>query len=281
MSWHLGRLAALDFEATGTDPRTARIVTCCGALVGGETPPEVTSWMVDPQVEIPAEATEIHGITTETARTRGTHPTVALPQIVEWLHQVATGGTPLVVFNAPYDLTLLDRELRRHVKQLGGPGIGGLLAQLRVVDPLAIDKALDRYRKGKRTLEATCQVYGVALNGAHDAAEDAKAAARVAYRMGQLGHLDTGRLGALYADRRYPSELVKAWQTFGRLDLDQLHQAQAGWYAVQAQSFADYLRNQAGLARRRGETTEASDLEARVAEVGEEWPIRVYRGGAS
>ena len=49
-----------------------------------------------------------------------------------------------------------------------------------VIDPLVIDKAVDRYRKGKRTLEAAAAFYGVPLDDAHDAGADAIAAGRVA-----------------------------------------------------------------------------------------------------
>src|SRR5699024_4273484 len=78
-----------------------------------------------------------------------------------------------VVYNAPYDLTLLDRECRRHgLEPINAPGP--------VIDPLVIDKTVDRYRKGKRTLEVAAAHYQVALDDAHDAGADAIAAGRVA-----------------------------------------------------------------------------------------------------
>jgi DNA polymerase-3 subunit epsilon len=89
-----------------------------------------------------------------------------------------------------------------------------------VVDPLVLDKHLDRYRKGKRTLEATCEHYGVKLDGAHDASFDAIAAARVAW---MIAH-------------RNPS--------VARMPLEQLHQMQVKAKADQAAGFADYLRRQ-------------------------------------
>ena len=50
-----------------------------------------------------------------------------------------------------------------------------------VYDPFVIDKTLDRYRKGKRTLGALCEEYGVRLDNAHEATADALAAARLAW----------------------------------------------------------------------------------------------------
>ena len=63
-------------------------------------------------------------------------------------------GIPVVVYNAPYDLSLLDRECRRNgLEPIDAPGP--------VIDPLVIDKAVDSYRKGKRTLEVAAAHYRV------------------------------------------------------------------------------------------------------------------------
>ena len=78
-------------------------------------------------------------------------------EIVEKLAAEVARGVPVVAFNARYDLTMLDREARRH-------GIAPLTErghELLVIDPLIIDKQLDKYRKGKRTLTAVCEVYNV------------------------------------------------------------------------------------------------------------------------
>ena len=89
----------------------------------------------------------------------------------------------------------------------------------RVIDPLVIDKAVDRYRKGKRTLEAAAELYGVALDDAHDAGADAIAAGRVAQAMART--------------------LPRPARPAGRTDL---HDLQVGWCATQAASFQDYMR---------------------------------------
>lgn len=49
-----GPMTALDFESTGVDIETARVVTACTAIVGGNQPPLVRRWLADPGVEIPA-----------------------------------------------------------------------------------------------------------------------------------------------------------------------------------------------------------------------------------
>ena len=68
-----------------------------------------------------------------------------------------------------------------------------------VYDPLVIDRAKDRYRKGKRNLTAMCDHYGVRIDNAHEATADATAAARVAWMQvrkhyPELAQMDTGEL---------------------------------------------------------------------------------------
>ena len=206
-------MVAFDVETTGVDPETARIVTACVATVNTTPPRAPQQWLVNPGVEIPAEATAIHGITTEHAREHGTDPAEACARIAEVLRVHWMAGDPVVAYNAPFDLTVLDRELRRH-------GHAGLDAVGAVVDPLAIDRAVDRYRRGRRTLEAACQHYRVLLDGAHDAAADAVAAARVAWRIARM----------------YPE--------VAGMSLGELAAFQRAAYAEWAAHFAEYLQSQ-------------------------------------
>lgn len=192
-------------------------MTATVSLVGGGLPIDSTSWLADPGVEIPEAATGVHGVTTDEAREQGRPAPEVVREIVEVLADATAQGTPIVAFNARYDLTMLDREARRHdVIPLSERGHDVL-----VIDPLIIDKQLDRYRKGKRTLTAVCQVYDVALSedDAHAADADAIAAARVAWRMGE-------RLEELH------------------VGLEELHASQIIWAAEQAESLEDYFRRQ-------------------------------------
>lgn len=215
MSWHTRPMAALDFESTGLDIRADRIVTAALWRVDPAAgTKEKLSWLVDPGVEIPEEATAIHGITTEHAVQNGRPAAEAVTEIAAALEKVAADGLPVVVYNAPYDLGLLSAELERH-------GLAaGFLRDLRVIDPLVLDKHTDPYRRGGRKLTDVCAHHGVPLDEsqAHGAAADALAAARLAWR-----------LGATHED-------------LASLDLDALHAAQVGWKAEQAASFQAYLR---------------------------------------
>lgn len=174
-------LCAFDTETTGPDPESARLVTACVSWVDGtgKTPPETREWLVDPGCDIPQAATDVHGITTEHARDNGGSPNVALAEIAEELLRAALTMSPVVAFNASFDLTLMDRESRRQGLDPFGPTLAA--AQGLVIDPHVLDKAIEPYRKGRRTLGAVAAHYGVKAGQAHDAAGDAITAARVAW----------------------------------------------------------------------------------------------------
>ena len=154
--WHEGPLAGFDTETTGTDTETARIVTAA-VIVHGPGPVDAR-WLVNPGIEIPAEATAVHGISTETAQAQGLDPADALAEIAAHLEMVIGKGVPLVIYNAPYDLTVMDRETRRN----GLEPFGDVLTRYDglIVDPFVLDKHLDPYRKGKRTLTAAGALQG-------------------------------------------------------------------------------------------------------------------------
>ena len=106
VNWFDGRLAAYDIETTGTDTENDRIVTAAVSVVGGGEPSESRTWLVDPGIEIPDEATAVHGITTEQARTEGQSSASAVAEITSVLASVVAEDIPIVAFNARFDLTI-------------------------------------------------------------------------------------------------------------------------------------------------------------------------------
>ncbi|NEC93328.1 exonuclease domain-containing protein, partial [Streptomyces sp. SID12501] len=106
---------AFDLETTGTDVETDRIVTAAVVRLdsGGAVSAERT-WLLDPGVAIPEQASAIHGISTAHAREHGAPAAAAIAEIARTVAEELRAGTPLVVMNARYDLSLLDRECRRH-----------------------------------------------------------------------------------------------------------------------------------------------------------------------
>lgn len=210
-TWH-NELGVFDLETTGVDVETARIVTAhVGVIDAAGAVVQRLDWIVDPGVEIPVQAVAVHGVSTERARADGQFAPTAIAEIIAGLRAILTAGIPVVAYNAPYDFTVLDREAARY-------GIAALESPAPIVDPLIIDKAVDKYRKGKRTLEVTAGFYGVDLSNAHDAGADAIAAGRVAQAIA----------------RCHQEELA--------FDAATLHECQVHWSREQAADFQSYMR---------------------------------------
>lgn len=218
MGWHTEPLLGFDLETTGTDPTEARIVTAAVIEVSAGELRGRREWLADPGIPIPPEAIAVHGISDERAATGRPAAQVA-DALADVLVTAWLSGVPVVAYNASFDLTLLSAELRRHGLPALRDRLGGR-DPAPVIDPYTIDRAVDRYRRGKRTLQAVCTEYGIALEGAHDAAADAFAAARLAC--------------AIAARHRKVAELAAA----------QLHLRQIEWSARHAADFQAYLRRQ-------------------------------------
>lgn len=169
MNFDATRMLSFDLETTSTDPRSARIVTSALVTIDGRHV-DKKEMLADPGVEIPEAAAQVHGITTEKARAEGRPHDEVLEETVSAIKQAWDNGLTLVVYNAAYDLSVL-RALTGDFT-VTGP----------VYDPFVIDRVMDKWRKGKRTLGAVCEHYGVSLDNAHEATTDALAAARVAWK---------------------------------------------------------------------------------------------------
>ncbi len=196
---------------------------------------------------------------------RSTTADAALFEIA--MHTASAIGreVPLVVHNAAYDLTLLEAELTRNAIDTLASRPAGIVG---VVDPMVIEKAFDQYRKtcykapgcrpedkhhecsgcrgGKhacggcgahdRTLTSLCQHYGIVHTGAHGAAADALAAARLGVKLAGL------------------------WPEIARWKLATLHSHQVTWRREQQSSLRDFFKRVGNDAWR---------------EVSGDWPLQV------
>lgn len=236
MRWTTQPTMAFDLETTGVDPFEDRILTGAVVMFAPKVAePRVRTWVVNPgeDVEIPAEATGIHGITREHVREHGRPTAVVLAEIVDMLMLALAQGLPVVAFNAAYDLTMTEVECRRH-------GVRGLEDRLGVdqvrpiIDPYILD--CQTFRKmddvtsedgeksrlcpcgcgaTRKSLGMACQHYGVELVEAHDAAAD-----------------------AIAADALWRAIVARNPGRFGRHSLMALHAAQTNWRAERM----EYLR---------------------------------------
>ena len=204
-------VGVFDLETTGVDVATDRIVTAhVGLLDASGAVVRARDWLADPGIEIPEGASAIHGISTAHARAHGRDASSVVGEVVDAVRALLDAGIPVVAYNAPYDFSLLKYESLRH-------GIEPIVDPFPVIDPLVVDKAYDRWRKGKRTLEVVAAHYAVRLDAAHEASADAVAAGRVAQAL---------------AERFAP------WLP---ATVHELHTRQIGWARAQAESLTEYF----------------------------------------
>jgi DNA polymerase-3 subunit epsilon len=212
LPWHRGPLASYDCETNGVNTAEARIVTAALVRPNGR----VLEWLSDLDgATIPEGAYKVHGISTEHAHAHGRPAKAVVEEIADAIAgELSAGRASLVVMNAPFDLPLLDAECARYGVETVADRIGCVEP---VIDPLVLDRYVDRYRSGKRTLEALAAHYKVTLTDAHTAKADALAALGVAVRIGE----------------QYPQLQLPAH----RIHLNQVH-----WHAAWAANFQKYLR---------------------------------------
>lgn len=248
--WARGRVHGFDLETTGVDPEEDRVVTGTFLTVDLGTPgpdgkPQVsaTSWLANPGRPSHPKAIETHKITDEYAAEHGRPPGEVVVEMATKIEHAWAAGEPVVIYNAPFDLTMLDRELRRHCDDRGlhllTPEEQGLGP---VIDPLVIDKKINKYVKGtgQRKLINTCKRWGVVLDeaDAHTAEGDTLASCRLAWKMAHAPLL-------------------------AYVSLEQLQRLQREWYRLQSLDYAGWLDK-----KDRGEDAK------RVRGEAEGWPIR-------
>src|SRR5687768_16498913 len=207
--WHRVPMASLDFETTGIDPHHDRVLSY--ALLD-ESGVEITG-LVNPGVSIPPAAAEVHGIT-EAMLANAPSSTEGLAVVVDWVHSLVERQVALVVFNASYDLTMLQAEATR--LGLRQPDWSRLL----VVDPFVVDWGIERGSRGQRRLIDVASYYGVSLDNAHDATCDARAAREVAIELGaRHPHVGTSTLVELMASQRaWFAERAEEWNAYAVLN---------------------------------------------------------------
>lgn len=148
-----------DLETTGVNIATDRIVEISILKVFPNGNKESKTWLVNPEIEIPQGATDVHGITNEKVVTEPTFKELAV-KVSEMI-----AGCDLAGFNSNrFDIPLLAEELMR-------AGI-----DFDMQNRKAIDVQVIFHKKEQRTLGAGYQFYcGKELEGAHGAEADTNA----------------------------------------------------------------------------------------------------------
>jgi DNA polymerase III subunit epsilon len=177
--WLDGPMIVFDTETTGIDIYEDRIVQAAIIIHEPPRPDDIRMmFYIDPGFEIPEAASKVNGLTRAVIqRNNPFEPKEGIAAISSYIEQHAIKlGYPIVMFNAIFDLPILNEERKRY----GMQPISGAS----VLDPLVIDRRLDKYRKGGRKLTDLSVFYGVNHKHAHDAYGDARATLDLMHCMG-------------------------------------------------------------------------------------------------
>ena len=163
------RQIIIDTETTGLDPRLGhRIIEVAALEVANRRATGRTfHFRLDPEREIDAGATEVHGMTWDDLKGKPKFGDVAA-EFIEFAR-----GAEWIIHNAPFDIGFLDAELAR----VSLPGCASLHAS--VVDTLAL--AREMYPGKRNSLDALCERFGIdnAHRSVHGALLDAQLLAEV------------------------------------------------------------------------------------------------------
>ncbi len=163
------RCIILDTETTGLDPKQGHRVIEIGAVevVDRRLTGRNVHFYLNPEREIDAGATDVHGLTWDMLRDKPRFGDVAR-EFIDF-----TAGARWIIHNALFDLAFLDEELRR--SEL--PSTAAVCAE--VIDTLAL--AREQFPGKKNSLDALCERFGVAdaQRTVHGALLDARLLAEV------------------------------------------------------------------------------------------------------
>ena len=158
------RQIVLDTETTGLDAKNGdRIIEIgCVEILGRSISEATFHRYVNPEREVEAGATRIHGKTLEDLAAQPKFATIAA-ELLDYVR-----GAELIIHNADFDVAFLDMEL-------GRAGLGRLAEHVaKITDSLAFAKELHPGRKN--SLDALCERYFVNHSGRtlHGALLDAR-----------------------------------------------------------------------------------------------------------
>ncbi len=161
------REIALDTETTGLDPSQGHriIEICCIELENHIPTDQVFHTLINPERDIPEEATRVHGITSEKLADAPVFADMA-DAFLDFI-----GAAPLVIHNAEFDLKFLNAELERIARPL--------LPSSRGIDTIEIAKR--RFPGARYSLDELCRRFNIDLSvrSLHSAKVDTELLAKV------------------------------------------------------------------------------------------------------
>ncbi len=153
------KLITFDTETTGVDTENDRIITAFMRAKDGDKVVFERNWVIDPGVEVPVEAAEVHGMSTEWVRENGRKDVAeAISEIVANLVDYGRWGFIVAGYNSSFDLAILEAEAKRSRENV--VGIAFVKPQTRFIDPIIFSRRFDKYRKGGHKLVDIARAHG-------------------------------------------------------------------------------------------------------------------------
>lgn len=154
------KTVTLDTETSGIDTANDRIITCFMRAKDGDKVVFEQNWVIDPGVEIPKEASDVHGMDTDWVREHGRKDAlVAINEIAQELEFYSNIGYVVVGYNGSFDLAILDAEVKRTDN---GRGLN-FLETPRFIDPVIFSRVFDKYVKGGHQLITVAKRNGIEI----------------------------------------------------------------------------------------------------------------------
>ena len=163
----MSRSVLFDTETTGFEPLTGdRVIEIAAIELINDLPTGAQYHvLLDPERDIPADSTRVHGITNADVAGK--------PLFADIVEEMLAffGDAPLVAHNAPFDFAFIDHELSRLNRRP--------LGRERMIDTLALAKT--RFPGMPNSLDALCRRFDIDLSARtmHNALLDCKLLAEV------------------------------------------------------------------------------------------------------
>jgi DNA polymerase-3 subunit epsilon len=213
--WFDGTIVGFDLETTGLDREMDEPVSFAFAEFEFGTLTDIDEGWIMPSRSISPGAAQVHGLNKARLSDIGaTTISEGIGHVSRRLRELSELNTPIVGANLSYDLTMIDRCMRR-LRSSDSLATSGWCGP--AIDVLVIDRAFDQNFKSRpvRTLTALCEHYGV-KSQMHTASGDATAAVEV-----------------LRAQ-------VSRFEDLRNMDLPSLYEAQVTWHRQWCESLSAY-----------------------------------------
>jgi DNA polymerase-3 subunit epsilon len=205
--WRTASFAVIDFETTGLDPSTDRVLEMGVVLFEHGELVSRKNWLINPTIPVPEEARKVHGISDEDLANAPRFEEIAAEMV-----GLLEGRIP-VAYNAGFDQRFLRAEFERIKSHLHVQLPPALRDDVVWVDPLVWAREIFKYDEQSKKLTEVCQRLGIDIGQAHRAADDAAATGKVLLRLAPDMPATYGELIRIQAQYEAQQEAeIVAWR---------------------------------------------------------------------